>query len=108
MTAARNSGGSVRTVCRGTSVSSSWAITDYVASPQCPAGGSQTYNAMVIEDLSLYQLGATILICSGQRRPPDWNYTGSPVGPTDQCPREPTNKASAPTVVEIVKSRGSD
>src|SRR4051812_13979338 len=69
MTASRNSNGSVRTVCRGSRLGANWAITDYVASRQCESGGSLTYNAMVIEDLSYYPIGSTVLICSDQRRP---------------------------------------
>jgi hypothetical protein len=103
---ARDVGGSIRTVCRGFNVSSFWAITDYVVSRQCETRSGITYNAMVIEDLSLYQRGARVLICANQRRPADWDYTGANVGPTNQCPHEPTNTVSSPTVVEIVKTRG--
>jgi hypothetical protein len=104
-----NNNGTVRTVCRGTGFGGNWAITDYVASRQCESrGATLTYNAMVIEDLSYYAVGTTILICSDQRRPSDWDYTGAEVGVTNQCPREPTNKTSSPTVVEIVRRRGSN
>jgi hypothetical protein len=100
--------GSVRTVCRGTSVGGNWAIIDYDASRQCDSRGSTiTYNAMLIEDLSFYAIGATVLICADQRRPSDWDFTGADVGVTNQCPREPTNKTSSPMVVEIVRRRGS-
>src|SRR3954467_14180446 len=72
MPATATGNGSVRTVCRGTSVGGNWAITDYVASRQCESrGATLTYNAMVIEDLSYYRLGATVLICADQRRPSD-------------------------------------
>jgi hypothetical protein len=108
MTATHNASGSIRTVCRGTSVPGYWAITDYVASPLCESKGSLTFNAMVIEDLSLYSIGSAVLICANQRQPADWDFTGNAVGVTNQCPREPTNKSSSPTVVEIVKRRGAD
>jgi hypothetical protein len=106
-TAARASRGSVRTLCRGAGISSNWAITDYVASSDCGSGG-QTYNAMVVEDLSPYPLGSVLLICADQRRPADWDFTGADVGATKQCPREPTNKSTAATVAEVVRRRQPD
>lgn len=108
MTASRAGTGSVRTLCRGERVSGSWAITDYVAARQCDSRGSQTYNAMLVEDLSLYSVGSVVVICADQRRPADWDFTGTELGVTGQCPREPTNKSTSPTVVEIVRHRQSE
>jgi hypothetical protein len=106
MTPSRASGGSVVTVCRGAAVSSHAAIIDYVASSGCTSKG--TYNAMLVEDLSRYPLGSSVVICANQRRPADWNFTGANLGETGQCPREPTDRSTSPTVVEIIRRRESN
>jgi hypothetical protein len=81
-------------------------ITDFVSSAACQSTAGQTYNAMLVEDVSRSQVGTIVRICVSQRIPRDWDLTRTDVGGTAQCPRAPTDKATSPTVIEIVRNRG--
>jgi hypothetical protein len=98
-------GGTSRTICRTSSAPAGYVITDFVSSAACESTAGQTYNAMLVEDVSRSQVGTVVRICVNQRIPRDWNLTRADVGATGQCPREPTDKATSPTVIEIVRNR---
>ena len=99
-------GGEARTVCRSSSAPSGYVITDYLSSTGCESTTGRPYNAMRIEDVSKSPIGTVMLICTNQRLPSDWDRSMSDVGTSSQCPRDPGDKGTSPTVVEIVRHRG--
>lgn len=99
-------GGTSRTICRTASVPAGFVITDFVSSRACESTRDRPYNAMLVEDISQSPVGSVMRICANQPLPRDWDFSGAPVEVTGQCPRDPADKATSPTVTEIIRHRG--
>ena len=94
------SGASRQTVCRSAPRPRGWLAVDYVeGGSTCGNGG---YTAVVLQRLAPFPEGSLLLVCTGQSIPRGWQRVrGDEPVSSGQCPRNPGDTGTGPTVMQI-------
>lgn len=95
-----------RTVCRSQGIPRGWVAVDYIAdSRNCGGSAQAPYSAMVLQSLLPLPVGTVLTICRGQAIPIDWRRDEDVVENSVQCPRNPGDRDTGPTILNITRHR---
>ena len=97
-----SSGASRQTVCRSTGRPRGWVVVDYVAGGSSCGNGA--YTAMVLQRLAPLPVGTLLIVCTGQTIPGSWHRVDDGDISSGQCPRNPDDRRTGPTVMQIERT----
>jgi hypothetical protein len=94
-----------RTVCKLAGFPRGFVAVNYIQSKDCmqTRDSTKVLNAAVLVDITKRPFGTLLLVCADQPTPGGWSPTGIEKQ-SSACPREPSDKSTRPTVVEIQKT----
>lgn len=96
-----------QTVCRSTPYARGWVAVDYVeGSTTCGSSSAEgPYLAVVLQRLAPLPEGTLLIVCAGQSIPRNWRRVTSDVPVSSgQCPRNPGDKRTGATVMQIERT----
>ena len=97
-----------QTLCRSTPYPRGWVAVDYVeGGSTCGSSAGEPYTAVVLQRLAPLPEGTVLTICAGQSVPINWRRETEQEGlvSSRQCPRNPGDTRTGPTVMQIRRMR---
>jgi hypothetical protein len=96
--------GETRRVCRNGRKPAGWLAIDYVDDQEACPTSTKKYGTAVLMRYSSYALGRTMEVCADQPFPRTWEMVRT-LPDNASCPRQPGSTSTAPTVMEIRRTR---